>query len=148
MFPHLAGVRERLVRRFAEFTNEYPWRWTPSHVDEWSQSPTGERHLAPSTIRAYQGSLRLFNEFLCDSRYGWALACEASFGPDEYPVANVHEWNSLAHLQSYEGDPDDRPFTRDELQRFLDYATTKSTARFARNATAHWQPIETRPCSK
>ena len=23
--------RERLVRRFVEFTNEYPWRWTPAH---------------------------------------------------------------------------------------------------------------------
>ena len=32
--------RERLVRRFLEFTNEYPWRWTPAHVDEWSLSLT------------------------------------------------------------------------------------------------------------
>ncbi|MFE7317879.1 hypothetical protein ACFU7T_32975 [Streptomyces sp. NPDC057555] len=27
--------RERLVRRFLEYTNEYPWAWTPGHVDEW-----------------------------------------------------------------------------------------------------------------
>jgi integrase/recombinase XerC len=114
--------RERLVRRFVEFTNEYPWRWTPAHVDEWSLSLIGERHLAPATIRAYQGTLRIFNEFLCDGRYGWAVACEQEFGPGEHPVAIVHEWNSIAHLQSYEGDPDERPFTRDELQRFLDYA--------------------------
>ena len=33
--------RERLVRRFVEFTNEYPWRWMPAHVDEWSLSLTG-----------------------------------------------------------------------------------------------------------
>ena len=26
--------RERLVRRFLEFTNEYPWQWQPGHVDE------------------------------------------------------------------------------------------------------------------
>ena len=50
------------------------------------------------------------------------MACEQEFGPGEHPVAIVHEWNSIAHLQSYEGDPDDRPFTRDELQRFLDHA--------------------------
>ncbi|WP_286132741.1 hypothetical protein [Arthrobacter sp. OY3WO11] len=26
--------RERLVTRFQESTNEYPWQWTPAHVDE------------------------------------------------------------------------------------------------------------------
>jgi hypothetical protein len=26
--------RERLVRQFVEFTNEYPWRWTSAQVDE------------------------------------------------------------------------------------------------------------------
>lgn len=39
--------RERLVRRFLGFTNEYPGNWAPSHVDEWTQSLTAERHLAP-----------------------------------------------------------------------------------------------------
>jgi hypothetical protein len=54
--------RERLVRRFLEFTNEYPWSWGPSHVDEWTQTLTSERRLAPSTIRGYQMDLRLFSE--------------------------------------------------------------------------------------
>ena len=31
-------------------------------------------------------------------------------------------WNTIAHLNDYEGDPEARPFTRQELQRFLDYA--------------------------
>ncbi|HVB45681.1 MAG TPA: site-specific integrase, partial [Streptosporangiaceae bacterium] len=46
-----------------EFTNEYPWSWGPSHVDEWTQALTSERRLAPSTIRGYQMDLRLFSEF-------------------------------------------------------------------------------------
>ena len=58
------AARERLVRRFGEFTNEYPWNWEPAHVDEWSLSLTAEHHLAPSTIRGYQSSLRLFSEYL------------------------------------------------------------------------------------
>lgn len=115
--------RERLVRRFAAFTNEYPWRWTSAHVDEWSLSLTGERHLAPSTVRGYQTGLRLFTEFLCDNtRYGWGSACEREFGPGVFPVPIVHEWNSIAHLQSYEGRPEARPFSREEVQRFIDYA--------------------------
>src|SRR5436189_3797588 len=52
-------ARERLVRRFRDFTNEYPWQWGPSHVDEWTVSLTAENHLAPSTIRGYQTDLRL-----------------------------------------------------------------------------------------
>ena len=114
--------RERLVRRFLEFTNEYPWSWGPSHVDEWTQALVSERRLAPSTIRGYQMDLRLFSEYLCDGRYGWAAACEKEFGHGSHPVPVCHEWNTIAHLYGYEGNPEARPFTREELQRFLDYA--------------------------
>jgi integrase/recombinase XerC len=114
--------RERLVRRFIVSTNEYPWQWGSSHVDEWTLSLTGEKQLAPSTIRGYQTDLRLFSEYLCDGRYGWVAACEAEFGPGKHPVPICHEWNTIAHLNDYEGDPEARPFTREELQRFLDYA--------------------------
>ena len=50
--------RERLVRRFLEFTNEYPWTWGPSHVDEWTQALVSERSLAPSTIRGVDAHLK------------------------------------------------------------------------------------------
>ena len=114
--------RERLVRRFLAFTSEYPWQWGPAHVDEWTQSLTGEKRLAPSTIRGYQTDLRLFSEYLCDGRYGWAVACEREFGPGAHPVPVCHEWNTITHLNDYEGNPEARPFTRQELQAFLDYA--------------------------
>jgi integrase/recombinase XerC len=116
------GYRQRLVRRFMAFTNEYPWQWRPGHVDEWSLMLTAENHLAPSTIRNYQTELRLFSEYVCDARYGWAIACETEFGPGVHPVPICHEWNTITHLNDYEGDPEARPFTRAELQRFLDYA--------------------------
>ncbi len=118
----IAG-RERVVRRFLAYTNEFPWGWTAAHVDEWSASLVVERRLAPSSIRGYQGALRLFTEFLTDNaRYGWVSACEEVFGLGRHPVPIVHEWNSVAHLSDYEGDPEARPFTREELQRFFDYA--------------------------
>ncbi len=114
--------RERLVRRFLAFTGEYPWQWGPGHVEEWTLSLTAEQHLAPSTVRGYQTDLRLFSEYLTDGRYGWAVACEQAFGPGAHPVAICHEWNTIAHLNDYEGNPEARPFTRQELQQFLDYA--------------------------
>ena len=114
--------RERLVRRFVGFTGEYPWNWGPAQVDEWTLSLTGEKHLSASTIRGYQTDLRLFSEYLCDGRYGWVVACEKEFGSGVHPVPICHEWNTIAHLNDYEGSPEARPFTREELQRFLDYA--------------------------
>ena len=112
--------RERLVRRFLSFTNEFPWQWGPANVDEWTLSLISEKHLAPSTIRGYQTVLRLFSEYLTDARYGWAVACEEAFGT--FPVPICHEWNTIAHLNDYEGNPEARPLSRQELQRFLDYA--------------------------
>ena len=109
------------MRRFLAFTNE-AGRGVARQVDEWSLWMTSEKRLAPSTNRGYQGNLRLFSEFLTDARYGWVAECEQRFGPGVHPVPICHEWNTIAHLNSYEGRPEARPFTREELQRFLDYA--------------------------
>jgi integrase/recombinase XerC len=114
--------RERLVRRFMAATNDYPWKWGPAHIEEWIVSLGGERHLALSTIRSYQVDLRLFSEYLIDARYGWASACQEAFGEGVFPVAICHEWNTVAHLNDYEGRPEARPFSRQEVQRFLDFA--------------------------
>ena len=57
------ATREGLVRRFGAFAGEYPWQWSAGHMDEWSLHLTAEEHLAPSTIRAYQCTLRQFTEF-------------------------------------------------------------------------------------
>ena len=139
--------RERLVRRFLAFTSEYPWHWGPAHVDEWTLSLTAEQHLAPSTIRGYQTELRLFSEYLCDGRYGWAVACEEAFGP-AYPVPICHEWNTIAHLNDYEGSPEARPFTREELQRFLDYADEQVDRAVTASGRGRWPPTGTRRCSR
>ena len=40
--------RERLVRRFVAFTNEFPWQWGPGHVDEWTLS--ADRGAAPGAV--------------------------------------------------------------------------------------------------
>src|SRR5665647_1173174 len=76
------GYRERLVRRFLAFINEFPWQWSPAHVDEWTLTLTSEKHLAPSTIRGYQTDLRLFSEFLAFiNEFPW-----------QWSPAHVDEW--------------------------------------------------------
>src|SRR5688572_3513577 len=69
------------VRRFAEFTNEYPWQWGPGDLEDFvAELRSGDRPRATSTIRGYQVELGLFMGFVCDPRYGWVAECEERFG--------------------------------------------------------------------
>jgi len=81
--------REWLVRRFAAFTNEYPWAWRAVDVEEFTTSlRTGG--AAHSTIRGYHLILSLFVDFVCDPRYGWVDECQERFG--RAPALICHEW--------------------------------------------------------
>ncbi|WP_051774618.1 hypothetical protein [Streptomyces sp. NRRL S-237] len=103
-----------------EFSEHYPWRWTAAHMDEWSFSLTAEQGRAKSTIRTYQGAIRLFCDFITSPHYHWAAECEKRFGT--HPVQICHEWNTATHLEEYEGDAERRPLTREECQALFDYA--------------------------
>ena len=111
--------RDSTVRRFQSFTGEYPWRWGPADIEEWSVSLRSAGR-SRTTIRAYQNAVSMFCDFACDGRYGWAVECETRFG--EHPSQICHDWNTADHVADYEGDPARRPFTRDELQAFFDFA--------------------------
>ncbi|MBW4716698.1 tyrosine-type recombinase/integrase [Saccharothrix sp. SC076] len=112
--------RAGVVRRFMEFTNEYPWNWTAAHVDEWSADLVGVLRRSKSTIRNYHDALRSFEGYLIAPQYRWMQECEARFGT--HPARICFESNTRAHLVDYEGRPERRPMTREELQRFFDYA--------------------------
>jgi integrase/recombinase XerC len=131
-------VEQRLatIRRFAAFTGSYPWRWTPADVEEWtSWLRSGARPRAHSTVRGYQNAVALFCDYLIDPRYGWTGECEARFGT--HPVQVCHEWDTVIHTTAYEGRPGNRPFTRAELQRLLDYAD-EQVARACRLKRKGW----------
>lgn len=112
--------RLQLVHRFAAFTGSYPWQWGPGDVEDFTVSLTsGAARLAPSTIRGYHLGLRMFCDYLTDTRYGWLRECRDRF--DQVPAQICHEWNTVAHLNEYEGRPGRRPFTYEELQRLFDW---------------------------
>ena len=140
--------RERLVRRFLEFTSEYPWAWSPGHMDEWSLSLTAEQHLAPSTIRSYQCTLRQFSEFLIDGRYGWAVACEQAFGPGQHPVAIA--MSGTRSLTSTTTRATRRPGRSPARSCSGSWITPMSrwTGRCGPGARARWLPTGTRRCSR
>lgn len=112
--------RLSVVRRFAAFTGEYPWHWSPVDIEEWTVSLRTGGARAHSTLRNYQNTVATFCDYLVDRRYGWAEECQERFGT--HPVQICHEWNTATHVADYEGRPAVRPFTRDELQVFFDHA--------------------------
>lgn len=114
------GPRTALLRRFADFAESYPWSWTPGDVEDFTISLTsGASRLAPATIRGYHLTLRMFCDYVTDSRYEWPRQCRDRFG--QVPSQVCHEWNTVAHLTEYEGRPERRPLTYDELQTLFDY---------------------------
>lgn len=58
------------VRRFQQFTNDWPWSWRPVDMEEFSAEARG-RGRARSTIRGSQCAIRLFCEYVSDPRYQW-----------------------------------------------------------------------------
>lgn len=114
-------ARLGLVRRFAEFSNEYPWQWQPAEVEEFfSVKRSGDQPLAVSTARSHQNALRMFCDYILDARYGWVTECLDRFGVA--PVQILHEWNTITHVSEFEGDPRRRPLTYDEVQDLFDAA--------------------------
>jgi integrase/recombinase XerC len=113
-------ARLELLRRFQAHNGDYPWRWMPQHLEEWSTDLRAVGGLARSTVRAYQLAIRAFLAYACDPLYGWDLECERRFGT--HPVQIATEANSAAHVVDVEGRPQRRALTRAELQRLFDAA--------------------------
>lgn len=121
------NARLSLLKRFQDFTGTYPWEWTPGDLEDFTVSLTSNgKQLAISTIRNYQNQIQLFCDYLTDPRYDWQPVCQQRFG--EFPVQICHEWNTASHLNEYEGRPERRPMTHEELQAFFDHADSRVQA--------------------
>lgn len=105
---------QRVVRRFAAFSGGWPWSWREDELEAWVAA-NGWRH---STVRSYQGSVGGFLGYVCDPRYGWAVECERRVGA--LPRQICHDDNRAVHVADYEGRPDRRPLSRQELQLLFD----------------------------
>jgi site-specific recombinase XerD len=117
--------RVDLVRRFHRFTNQYPWEWEPAEVEAFFDHlrSAGSTPITVATARAYQTTLRMFCDYLVDVRYGWVAECEQRFG--RAPAQILHERNSIVHVTEFDGQPDRRPLTYDEVQTLFDAADAR-----------------------
>lgn len=136
--PAFIGSSCRLVARFQEHANEYPWRWSAHHVDEFlADRRSGQRPVTLATLRANAGAIRMFCAYLTDPRYGWAGLCEQVFG--DVPSQVVFEWNAPRHRVDDAVPPARRSLTKAELQRFFDTVDDVVDAEFAKGSK-RWLP--------
>lgn len=113
--------RLQVVRRLSGFTNLYPWQWQPADAEAFfDHLRSGPRPVTVSTARGYQIDIRMFLDFVTDSRYGWAAECARRFG--QAPAQVLHEWNTITHLAEFEAQPTRRPLSYDEVQLLFDAA--------------------------
>ncbi|WP_237074086.1 tyrosine-type recombinase/integrase [Mycobacteroides abscessus] len=127
-------ARIATVRRFIGQTNEFPWSWSSSLVEEFFADLRGIKGRKQSTVRGYQNTLRLFCSYIADPDYGWDRVCEDRFGT--HPSQVFFEWNTAAHVQDNEQAPE-KP--KRELQDFFDYADDQVTV-IANSKKKGWLP--------
>jgi hypothetical protein len=123
--PDTISGRTLMIQRFQRFSVDWPWVWRPVDLDEFTAELRGERKSLP-TIRAYQGALRQFLDYVSNPRYDWSSVCQRLFGTS--PVQICFEWNTVAHAADYEGRPSRRSLTRVELQALFDHADQQVAA--------------------
>ena len=100
------GPRLALVRRLAEFANQYPWEWEPAEAEAFIthlRSPDrggADRGVDGAAVRDHAAVVPAVRT---DPRYGWSGGVRRAVRVR--PVAGSHEWNTVAHVTEYEGRP-------------------------------------------
>ncbi|TXH16319.1 MAG: site-specific integrase [Mycobacterium sp.] len=112
-------ARCRVIARFVDFTNDYPWRWRANDVDQFLADLRSQATpIALSTLRSYSNTISMFCSYVSDSRYGWVEFCEKQFR--DVPSQVVFEWNTPQHTTDDAVPPGRRAFTKAELQHLFD----------------------------
>jgi hypothetical protein len=96
----IAG-RIRIVERFLEVTNEFPWTWTAVMAEEFFSDLRSVRGRKQSTIRGYQNALRLFCSYVSHPDYGWdPHETLISLGAEPIPVPEPFAGMLKDHLNN------------------------------------------------
>lgn len=114
----------RVVRRFREHVDSYPWQWSPSHLEAFMSELRSSAGLARSTVRGYGLTIGSFLSYVCDPAYGFAELCLERFG--SHPVQIATAQNLPRHTIDQEARPSRRPLTKAECQLLFDAADDRA----------------------
>jgi len=112
--------RGRLIRRFQNFTGEFPWQWRPLDIEEFlAERRSGEKPISLTTLRSDSNAVAMFCAYLTHPACGWTDFCERTF--DDIPAQICFEWNTPKHTTDDAVPAGRRAFTKKELQRLFDH---------------------------
>ena len=132
--------RCRLVRRFQEFTGEFPWQWRPVDIEEFlAERRSAGRSISLTTLRADSNAVGMFCAYLIHPAYGWPEFCERTFG--DMPGQICFEWNTPRHTTDDAMPVGRRAFTKAELQRLFDYLDDLVDGEYAAGSK-RWLPAQ------
>jgi integrase/recombinase XerC len=127
------------VVRFAEFSERFPWQWTPEDLEGYTvhrlSSDDGRRPVAHSTLIGIHGAIRRYCDYVQAHTNDWSKLCLERFGATPNQVC--FDWNSRTHTSDHEGDPSVRGFTYEEL-RTLWAASSEWVAQIRRSGEKGW----------
>ena len=113
----------------------------PATLISSSRHLRAERHASKSTIRSYQGAVRMFCDYVSSPEYGWPDVCERMFGTS--PVQVCHDWNTARHAQERRRVPASEPSPRRSSRRSLTEQMRSQPELPRRRARAGSQHFET-----
>lgn len=112
--------RCRVVRRFQEFSGEFPWQWRPVDIEDFlAERRSGDKPISLTTLRSNSNSVAMFCAFLTNPGYGWVEFCERTFG--DIPSQICFDWNTPRHTADDAVPAGRRAFTKQELQGLFDF---------------------------
>ena len=86
-------TRCRLVRRFQQFSGEFPWQWRPADIEDFlAERRSGDKPISLTTLRPGSNSVAMFCAYLTHPAYGWTDFCERTFS--DIPSQICFEWNT------------------------------------------------------
>jgi len=131
--------RCRLVRRFQEFSGEFPWQWRPVDIEDFlAERRSGEKPISLTTLRSDSNSVAMFCAYLTHPAYGWTTFCERTFG--DIPSQICFDWNTPKHTTDDAVPVGRRAFTKRELQGLFDYLDDLVDREHAAGAK-RWLPV-------
>jgi integrase len=108
------------IQAFADFTEKFPWEWTPGDADDYFTHLRQVRGLTVATIRAYQSDVLLFCAYATSDDYPWNETCGRTFGMSMSQV--ITDQNKSRHRTDSPSSLEKRSFEIDEIQEFFDFA--------------------------
>jgi site-specific recombinase XerD len=127
-----------ILSDFVRFTAKAPWYWTEEGFEQWCAHLAEDRHLAVSSQRHYQSTVRGFLQYLIDN-VKFRNDVRRTYGLEIPQVC--HRDNCIPHVYERELRQERRAFTHAEVSQLFD-AYDRAIEEAGRFAAKDFRPLQ------